>query len=194
MPEGTYHHIEGPDHDLIKSQTAQTIKNTLGAVARPHDRIKQAAEIIRHADAEIAAHVADRDAAAASLWFYGRTLGLPRILGVTRTACREILAKALTGNRKGQLPGGLDAEELAQVATEAKLPRYERAAEKLPELSRVVAAARAQRQAAMPFMQDAALALSEWPYNWEGGQIAAHAGVTEQVIWKHWEAARRRCG
>ena len=162
MPKGTYAkgRIEVPEHDLIKCQAEQAVRNTLDAVRRrPHDRAKKAAEIIRQADAELATHVNCRNTAAASLWFYERVLGLAFILGVNPNAYREILAKALTGDPKGRLPNSLGIEELARLAAKAGVPKIEDAAQKLPELSRIVAAARARRQAAMPFLQDAALAL-----------------------------------
>ncbi|MFJ4988805.1 hypothetical protein ACIP9H_34015 [Streptomyces sp. NPDC088732] len=195
MPKaGTYstRRIAVPDYDVIKRTAEQAVKDQLGALARPDDRVERAAEIIRQADAEIALHVDDRNAATASLWFYEHTLGLARALGVNKNAYREILAKALTGDPKGELPGDLDAEGLAKVATAAGVPRIEDAGDKLPELARIVAAARARRTAAVPFMQDAALALSEEPYSWDGERIAAHANVAVKLIWQHWAAARRR--
>ncbi|WP_406274794.1 hypothetical protein OH779_40150 [Actinacidiphila glaucinigra] len=65
----------------------------------------------------------------------------------------------------------------------------EQAAEKLPELASIVGASDARRQAPVPFMQDAALALSEAPYDWDGERIAEHAGVTVKLIWQHAAAA-----
>ncbi|MGW3628017.1 hypothetical protein [Streptomyces sp. NPDC000880] len=187
-----HHTLEIPDYTRIRKDAEDAVKDQLGRLARPDDRVEQAAEIIRQADVEIAAHVGDRNAAAASLWFYEGVRGLAKVMGVYPNAYREILSKALYGDSKRPVPGKLSAEERAKVAEDAGVPRIPDAAEKLPKLSRIVAEATARRNAALPFMQDAALALSEEPYGWDGHRIAEHAGVAVKLVWQHWETARKR--
>ncbi|MFG2986197.1 hypothetical protein ACGFYQ_33935 [Streptomyces sp. NPDC048258] len=192
---GTYSNrkITAPDYASIRKAEEDAVKDTLGALSRPDDRVERAAAIIRQADAEIAAHVGDRNAAVASLWFYERVLGLPKVLGVYPTAYREILAKALYGDAKRPLPPEtLSTAEVAQLAEEAGVPHIEDAAEKLPELARIVAAAQARRKTAVPFMQEAAFALSEEPYGWDADRIASYAGVSRRLIWEQWDAVKKR--
>ncbi|MEU6756037.1 hypothetical protein [Streptomyces sp. NPDC046685] len=208
MPKaGTYstsktRKIQVPDYITLRANAEREVKDELGGFARPDDRVARAAEIIRQADVEIATHIDDRDAAAASLWFYEHTTGLARILGLYPTAYRSILYKALYGVhwqgwKEGdpfpkELPTNLSREELVSLAEQQNVPRIEDAAQRLPELARVVAVAKARRAAAMPFMQDAALALSEPPYDWDGEKIANHAGIAVSLVWAHWAAARKR--
>ncbi|GAA3887243.1 hypothetical protein ACWDWT_21510 [Streptomyces sp. NPDC003343] len=194
---GTYSKtkIAVPDYPGIRANAERAVTDELGKLARPDDRIARAAEIIGQADAEMALHLPERDQMAASLWFYEHILGLHKVMGVYPTAYREALSKALYGDAKTPLPADdLHLEELPRIAQAHKLPRIENAAERLPEVATVVAEARYRRAAAVPFMQDAALALSEEPYGWEGERIAQHAGVPAKLIWQQWAAARRRRG
>lgn len=190
----THHDLDVPDHASIRKAAQDEVSDELGRLARPDDRVERAAAIIRQADAEIITHVNDRDAAAASLWFYEGVRGLARVLGVYPTAYREILARALYGDGKHPLPTKLTAAERVRIAEEAGVPRVEDARRKLPRLARIVSDAKARREAALPFMQDAALALSEEPYGWDGQRIAEHAGVSTTLIWTHWKMARKRRG
>jgi hypothetical protein len=147
---------------------------------------------VRQADAEIALHVEDRNNAVASLWFYEQVLGLSNAIGVTPNAYREILSKAVFGDPTRQLPDIDSNEGLVAFAEQAGVPRIEGAADKVLEPARVVAAARARRKAAVRFMQEAVLALSEAPYDWTPDKIAEHAGVARSLIYKQRAAARKR--
>ncbi|MFC9280883.1 hypothetical protein [Streptomyces collinus] len=182
--------VKASDFKAIREREERAVKDELGAIARPDDRIERAAEIIRQADAEIALHLEDRDKAAASLWFYEQVLGLPKALGVAPNAYREILSKALYGDPKKPLPVGDSAEKLIRLAEEAGIERVANAAEELPRLAAIVAAARARRGAAVVFMREAALTLSEEPYGWDGERIAEHAGVATKLIWQQQRTAR----
>ncbi|MET7573351.1 hypothetical protein ABZT04_33375 [Streptomyces sp. NPDC005492] len=192
--------IERTDFKALREQEEGAVNAELGRIARPDDRIERAADIIRQADAEIALHLEDRDKAVASLWFYERVKGLATTIGVTPTAYREILSKALYGrNWKRTESGHVELEpvpahvptpELAKLAEEAGVPRVENASEELPRLARVVASARARRGAAVVFMREAALVLSEEPYGWDGEKIAEHAGVAKKLIWQQQRTAR----
>ncbi|MFF8399860.1 hypothetical protein [Streptomyces sp. NPDC016172] len=182
--------VKASDFKAIREREERAVKDELGGITRPDDRIERAAEIIRQADAEIALHVEDRDNAVASLWFYEQVLGLAVAIGVTPTAYREILSKALYGDPKKQIPVGTSAEKLTRLAEEAGIKRVPDAAEKLPELARIVAAARARRSTAVVFMREAALALSEEPYGWSGEKIAEHAGVGKKLIYQQQRTAR----
>ncbi|MFF7169714.1 hypothetical protein [Streptomyces pseudovenezuelae] len=192
--------VEAPDYKDLRKREERAVKDELGAIARPDDRIERAAEIIRQADAEIALHIEDRDQAVASLWFYEHVLGLARATGVTATAYREILSKALYGIDRRRTESGhyelrpvpdVTGPELEKLAEEAGTPRVEGAFEALPRLASVVSAARARRTAAVVFMRNSALALSEEPYGWSGEKIAEHAGVATKLIWQQQETARQ---
>lgn len=203
-----HHKLKVPDYPRIRKDAEDAVRDELGSLARPDDQVERAAEIIRQADLEIAAHVDDRNKAAASLWFYDRTRGLNKVMGLATTAYRTALYQTLYGidprSRKDTDPfpavlpttQGEQAEDLAKIAEEAGIPRLEReeAGQRLPELSRIVTAAAARRASALEFMQDAELALSEEPYGWDGYRIAEHAGVSVQLVWKHWTVARKRRG
>ncbi|MFF7838826.1 hypothetical protein ACFZC6_08420 [Streptomyces ossamyceticus] len=191
--------VEAPDYGALRAREERAVKDELGAIARPDDRIERAAEIIRQADAEIALHIEDRDKAVASLWFYEHVLGLARAIDVTNTAYREILSKALYGIDRRRTESGhyelrpvpdVTGPELVRLADKAGVPRIETAFEELPRLASVVSAARARRAAAVVFMRDAALALSEEPYGWSGEKIAGHAGVGTKLIWQQQRTAR----
>ncbi len=191
--------VESTDFKALKEREKSAVKEELGAITRPDDRIDRAADIIRQADAEIALHLEDRDQAVASLWFYEHVLGLARAIDVTNTAYREILSKALYGIDRKRTESGhfelrpvpdVSGQELVALAEEAGVPRVAGALEDLPRLARVVVAARARRGAAVVFMRNAALALSEEPYGWSGEKIAEHAGVTTKLIWQQQRTAR----
>ncbi|WP_116428933.1 hypothetical protein [Streptomyces spongiicola] len=191
--------VEAPDYKTLRAHEERAVKDELGAIARPDDRIERAAEIIRQADAEIALHIEDRDKGAASLWFYEHVLGLASAIDVTSTAYREILSKALYGIDRRRTASGhyelrpvpdVTGPELVKLAEEAGVPRIENAFEELPRLASVVSAARARRAAAVVFMREAALALSEEPYGWSGEKIAEHAGVGTKLIWQQQRTAR----
>jgi hypothetical protein len=193
--------VQPTDFPAIRAREESAVKDELGAIARPDDRIERAAEIIRQADAEIALHLEDRDKAVASLWFYEHVLGLSKAIGVTPTAYREILSKALYGNERHRTESGHfelrpvpnvgSSEELVALAEKHKVPRVDGALEALPRLAQVVAAARARRATAVVFMRDAALALDEEPYGWSGERIAEHAGVATKLIWQQQATARK---
>ncbi|OEJ21060.1 hypothetical protein [Streptomyces subrutilus] len=206
---GSHHKLEVPDYPRLRKEAEDAVKDELGRMARPDDRVERAAEVIRQADLEIAAHVDDRNKFAASLWFYERTRGLPKVMGLTTNAYRQALYRALYGidprSRKdtdpfpAELPAsqGAQAEEsLDKIAARAGIPHFDPAyaGERLPELSRIVAEAAARRKVALEFLQDGALALSEEPYGWDGYRIAEHAGVSVKLVWKHWAVARKRRG
>ncbi|MGA5127676.1 hypothetical protein ACPCAG_30795 [Streptomyces pseudogriseolus] len=192
--------IQKPDFKTLRQAAESAVKEELGHIARPDDRIERAAEIIRQADAEIELHLEDRDKAVASLWFYDHVPGLAGAIGVTPTAYREILSRVFYGGHERvrtesghyelkPIPA-LPGDELVAAAKKAGVPVVEDAAEKLPRLATVVAEARARRGAAVVFMRDAALALSEEPYGWDGPRIAEHAGVGKKLIWQQQAAAR----
>lgn len=201
-----HHKLEVSDFATLRQEARDAVRLELGAMLRPDDRLQRAAEIIRQADLEIAAHAEDRNKTAASLWFYDGTRGLAKVMGLAANAYRIALYQSLYGIdprswKQGdpfpaELPTaqGERAEDLAKVAEEAGLPRQdtEEASSRLPELSRIVAAASERRTTALKFMQDAELALFE--YGWSADRIAAHAGVRADLVKKHCASARKRRG
>jgi hypothetical protein len=183
-----------PDYDEIRAAADTAVRNELGAIARTDDRIVRAAEKIRQADAEIALHIEDRNSALASLYFHdlyeGAHLGL--MAGITKNAVREIQSMAVYGDPKRRLPARMTDEELQAIARKAKVPHIKKApGATLRNNSEIIEAARARRRAAVVFMRNAALALSEEPYNWDGGRIAEHAGVAKRLIWQQQATARK---
>jgi hypothetical protein len=188
--------IPGPQEGYKQiAQTAEDeVTKALAFVTRPDDLIVRAAEIVRQADAEIGLHIDDRDQALASLWFYERRLGLAKTIGVTATAYREILAKAMFGDPKHPLPDADSPEELTQLARTAGVPRVKDAEDKIIEPSVIVAKARARRGVAVRFMQEAIWALSQSPYDWSPEKIAEHVGVTRKLIYRQRAAAMKRRG
>ncbi|MFB6700231.1 hypothetical protein [Streptomyces rubiginosohelvolus] len=184
--------IPAPDYTKIKNIATDTVKRELGVVVRPDVLIVKAAEIVRQADAEIALHADERNAAVASLWFYDQVLSLDQTIGVARNAYREILSKALYGDAKKPVPALDDSEELQALAKHHGVPRIPDAASNVVELARIVASARARRAAALFFMQEAALVLCEAPYEWTPDKIAEHADITRRLVYNLRDAAAKR--
>lgn len=163
--------------------------------ARPEDLIVKAGDILAQADAEVALHIDERDQALAHLWFYEQRLGLAKTVGLGNMGYRQALATMMFGSKEHvhDLPTG-SGEELAQAAEAAGIERVENAEQKLLKTAQVVHAARARRDVALRFMQEAVFALSQAPYNWTPEKIAEHAGVDRKLIYKRRAAARRRHG
>ncbi|MEK8174224.1 hypothetical protein NKH77_50325 [Streptomyces sp. M19] len=61
------------------------------------------------------------------------------------------------------------------------MPHVKDAADRLPSLSATVSVAVARRKTAMPFLQDAALVLTEAPYEWVTDRIAELGDVTRST-------------
>ncbi|SEE82372.1 hypothetical protein SAMN05216483_6662 [Streptomyces sp. 2131.1] len=194
--------IPAPNYAQIKKDSKDEVLKKLGlerpedAVhVRPEDLIVKAAGIVAQADAEIALHLDERDQALAHLWFYEQRLGLAATVGLGNMGYRQALATVMFGNKKHvhELPTG-NGEELIQAAEAAGIERVEGAEEKLLEAAPIVFAARARRDLAVRFMQEAVFALSEQPYGWKPEKIAEHADVERNLIYKQRAAARRRRG
>ncbi|MFE6185526.1 hypothetical protein ACFQ6U_13975 [Streptomyces sp. NPDC056465] len=193
--------IAAPDYARIAEDAEDSVMQALG-VKRPEDLVAKppadlvvaAAEVVRQADAEIAVHIDERDHALAHLWFYEQRLGLAVTAGLTQTGYRMALAKLMFGDKKHLLPDVPTNEELVQAAEEAGIERVDNAEAQLLETAPIVYAARARRNLAVRYMQEAVFALSEPPYKWKPGQIAEHAGVAQHLIYQHRTAARKRRG
>lgn len=186
--------IPPPDYAKIKKDASDAVKSELGRVIRPDVLIVKAAGIVRQADAEIALHADERDKAVASLWFYDQVLGLSKTIGVMPTAYREILSKALFGDASTPLPTADDNKKLQDLAKRRGVPRipYDAAASTVVQAGSIVAAARARRKAALFFLQEAALVLSEAPYEWDPDKIAEHADITRRLVYNLKDAAAKR--
>ncbi|MFI6142405.1 hypothetical protein ACIBCC_29965 [Streptomyces griseus] len=166
----------------------------LNASLRPDLLLVEAANVVRQADAEIALWSDERNKALGSLWFYDQVLGLDQASGVTKTAYREILSKVLFGDAKVPLPATENNNELEILAESrgvAGLP-HEEAIALLLEAAPLVVAARARRRVAVVYLQDAALALSEPPYEWDPDRIADHADIARKLVYKLKDAAAKR--
>lgn len=174
--------IAAPDYAKIKKDAEARVLLELGlvrpedaAAARPTDLILKAAQIVKQADAELALHLDERDEALAHLWFYEQRLALSKTVGLTPMGFRHALAKLMFDDKRHPLPDGSN-EELVQAAEAAGLKRIANAKEKLLKAAPIVYAARARRDVAVRFMQEAVFALSRAPYDWTPEEIAEHAG------------------
>ncbi|MFJ4084939.1 hypothetical protein ACIP2Z_39100 [Streptomyces iakyrus] len=194
--------IPAPNYDQISKDAERQVLKELrlerpedAVHARPEDLVVKAARILEQVDAEVALHLDERDQALAHLWFYEQRLGLAKTAGLGNMGYRQALATVMFGNKKHvhELPTG-SGEELVQAAEAAGIERVENAEEKLLETAPLVYAARARREIAVRFMQEAVFALSEKPYGWKPEEIAEHAGVDRNLIYKQRAAARRRRG
>ncbi|MFD9226162.1 hypothetical protein ACFWDI_40670 [Streptomyces sp. NPDC060064] len=74
------------------------------------------------------------------------------------------------------------------------MPQIKDAADRLPFLAATVSVAAARRKTAMPFLQDAALALTEEPYDWSMNRIAELGDTTPKYVRDVKNAAKRRRG
>ncbi|MGW1275544.1 hypothetical protein ACWD4V_01115 [Streptomyces tsukubensis] len=196
MP-AAHHSLPIPDHAALRKDAGQKVLEELGRIARTDDRFKRACEIVAQADLEIAAHVEERNQAAMSLWFYDGVRGLDRVLGMSPAAYNEMRRLALVGDRLAPINQGgerMNAEERREAAREAGVKYVENAAETLPALSETVSVATGRRKAALPMLQDAALALTEEPYGWSTEQIGELGGVTAKYARDSKNKARQRRG
>ncbi|MEW1700759.1 hypothetical protein ACIQCR_16905 [Streptomyces sp. NPDC093249] len=181
----THHDLRVPEHAKLRADAEKDVKDELGSLARTDERWRRACEIVQQADLEITAHSEERNQAALSLFLYDGVRGLAGVLGVLPNAYREMRSLALYGKRKGPLSVDekrMTAQERIAAAKAAGVPYVEDAAERLPELSETVSVAQARRKAAMPFLRDAAVALTEEPYSWSTSQIAEFGGVTPKYV------------
>jgi hypothetical protein len=184
-----------PDYDKIRNDATTAVEADMSKLKRADDRLELAAEIVRQADAEIAAHVDDRNLCLASLYLQGHYEGvqLGHIAGITKNAVHQILSLVIYGDSRRPLPPRMTEEEMTRLATEHGIPKeIPDAGEQLRSAGQVIEAARARRKAAVRWMQDATLVLSEAGH--ENAAIAKLAGVSRKVTWQHIEAARKRRG
>lgn len=194
--------IKAPNYTQIAEDAKTAVLEALGlerpedlvAKARPDDLVVKAAEVLRQADAEIAAYLEERDQALAQLWFYEQRLGLAGSAGLTNMGYRHALARLMFGDKRHPLPDAESNEALVQAAEAAGIQHVENAEEKLLETAPIVYAARARRDVAVRYMQEAVLALSQEPYNWTPEKIAEHSGEPRDRIYKQRAAARKRHG
>ncbi|MGY1502964.1 hypothetical protein ACW4TU_41420 [Streptomyces sp. QTS52] len=194
--------IKAPDYAKIAEDAEKQVLEELGlhrpedlvASARPDTLIVKASRILEQADAEIALHLDERDQALAHLWFYEQYLGLSKTAGLTNMGYRNALARLLFGDKRHPLPDAKSNDELVQAAEQAGIPRIPNPEAKLLETAPIVYAARHRRDVAVRYMQEAVLALSQKPYDWKPEQIAEHAGVERNLIYKQRATARKRHG
>ncbi|MER5301360.1 hypothetical protein ABT039_18060 [Streptomyces lasiicapitis] len=201
MP-AAHHNLTVPNHKTLRADATSEVEKELGKIARPDDRFKRACEIVQQADLEIAAHSEERNQAALSLWFYDGVRGLDKVLGITPNAYSEMRRYALHGDKKATInPGGdlrarMTPEQRIAAAKKAGVPHLDpkEAADRLPSLAATVSVATARRKAAMPFLQDAALALTEEPYDWSTERIGKLGDVTPKYVRDVKNAADKRRG
>ncbi|MER6109317.1 hypothetical protein [Streptomyces hirsutus] len=182
-----------PDYKRIREDAAAPVESELRKFRRPDRHLEVAADIIRQADAEIALHVDDRNAALASLYLHDHYEGhqLGRLAGVTKNAVREILSEAVYGDPKKMLPPRMTEEQMTQTALEHNVPHITKSpGDTLRSSGEIIEAAKARRSVAVRWMQDAVLKLSE--EGRENAEIAQMAGGSRKLIWQHLQAAQRR--
>lgn len=185
--------VELKDAVLPSGHAGGTTK-TLIFKAAPADLLGKTVEIVRQADAELALEADARDKTIASLWFYEQRLGLSKTAGISPTAYRAILSKALTGNARNPLPSPDTAAELVRMAEEAGVPRVKDAADTIVGLSVSAAQARARRQIALFYMIEAVWLLSQPPNNWAPHRIADYAEVSVKLVYSLRDRAYKRHG
>ncbi|MER6616331.1 hypothetical protein [Streptomyces xantholiticus] len=194
--------IEAPDYEEIKKAAEKQVHDVIGFKRsedvfdkiRPENPAVKAAQVLEQADAEIALHLNERDQALAHLWFYDPRLGLARTAGLSTMGYRGAIARVVYGDKKHALPEVVSNEALAMIGKRLGVKRVEDAEAQLLKAAPVVYAARARRDVAVRFLQDAVLALSLPPYEWAPERIAEHAGVHRDLIYKQRAAARKRHG
>ncbi|MCX5182602.1 hypothetical protein [Streptomyces sp. NBC_00268] len=193
--------ITAPDYAKIDEDTERQVLEGLGirrpedlVAARPDDLVVKAWGIVVQADAEIALHLDERDQALAHLWFYEQRLGLSKTAGLTNTGYRQALVRLMFGDKRHSGPDATSNAELVQAAEEAGIERVAGAEEQLLKTAPIVYAARARRELAVRYVQEAVLALSQEPYGWTPERIAEHVGVHRDLIYKQRAAARKRRG
>ncbi|QFG13347.1 hypothetical protein SEA_GILGAMESH_155 [Streptomyces phage Gilgamesh] len=194
--------IEAPDYEEIKKAAEKQVHKAIG-FTRPEDLLKKvrpeepaakAAQVLEQADAEIALHLNERDQALAHLWFYDPRLGLARTAGLSTMGYRGAIARIVYGDKKHALPEVVSNEALARIGGTLGVKRVKDAEAQLLKAAPIVYAARARRDVAVRFLQDAVLALSLPPYEWTPERIAEHVGMDRASVYKLREAALKRYG
>ncbi|MGP4046868.1 hypothetical protein [Streptomyces sp. 2A115] len=193
--------IQAPDYAQIDETAEQEVLKGLGlrrpedlVAARPDGLLVKAWGIVEQADAELGAYLDERDRALAHLWFYEPRLGLARTAGLSTMGYRGAIARVVYGDKKHPLPEVQSNEVLAKLGKELRVKHVKDAEKKLLEVAPIVYAARARRELAVRFMQEAVFALSQEPYGWTPERIAEHVGVHRDLIYKQRAAARKRHG
>ncbi|MFE4580162.1 hypothetical protein [Streptomyces chartreusis] len=196
--------IPAPNYDRIGIGAEKQVLNGLGlkqlkrpedlVAVRPDELVVKAWRIVEQADADLGAHLEERDQALAHLWFYEPRLGLARTAGLSTMGYRGAIARVVYGDKRHPLPDVQSNEDLARLGKELGVRRIKNAEAKLLKASETVYAAHARRELAVRYMQEAVFDLSEAPYAWTPEQIAEHAGVERGLIYKQRAAARKRHG
>ncbi|MFJ4772889.1 hypothetical protein ACIP88_27955 [Streptomyces uncialis] len=180
---------------VLPHGSGEEATKTLVFKAAPAELLDKTVEIIRQADAELALDTDARDKAIASLWFYEQRIGLMKTVGITSpNHIQGILSKALTGNASNPSPSPDTAEQLEETAKKAGVAHIKDAADTVVPLAVAVARARARREIALFYSQEAVWLLSQPPYNWKPQRIADYAEVSRDLIYHHRRTAAKRRG
>ncbi|MFF0384675.1 hypothetical protein [Streptomyces sp. NPDC004286] len=186
--------IQAPSYDKLRNKTEHEVRESLGAVERLDDLVKLAAEIVQHADVEIATHVDRRNQALASLYLYDLYEGshLSQIAGVNKNGLRTILGTVVYGaSARKTLPAWMADDDMVALAKEIKVRRITKEpGQQLLRASLVIEEAKARRKAALPVLRNTALKLVE-EYGWKIKQVAAHTGLGGKLLSQQLKTARK---
>lgn len=181
--------LERLDAKAIKNEVTAAVRATLEAFKDPAERLREASRIARDADAEHVVVAAERDRCALSLEFYTRARAVDKAMGVARNAFDELRRVALGLDRK---TGRLPAEDEKKAAAEAAdIEFVEDAAERLPDLARKAAAARARHLTAAAIRNETAAQLDGRP-GWDMRKIADETGLHIDSIRAKVRAVQKR--
>ncbi|MFB6629972.1 hypothetical protein ACFCWY_08760 [Streptomyces sp. NPDC056362] len=192
--------IPAPDYAEIDKQAAEEAREALGLNLPPQNLMTMGADevfdrssrIVTQANAELAMYLEERDQALAHFWFYEPRRFLAQTAGLSYMGLRGAITKLVYGDKKHPLPDVESNEELVRIGEELGVRRVKDAEEQLLNASKIVRAAHQHRKEAMPYMQQATLALSKAPYNWTPERMAEHAGVDRKLIYNMRTAALKR--
>ncbi|MFI8265332.1 hypothetical protein [Streptomyces sp. NPDC085665] len=181
--------LERPDFKTIKTDAIKAVEEELQAIVDPAERLVAASRISQDADAAHALAAKERDRCALSLEFFTRARAVDKSMGVARNAFDELRRSALGLDRK---KGLLPAEEHKKAAAEAAdIEFVEDAAQRLPDVARQAAAARARHLKAAAIRNETAAALEGKP-GWDMRKIADVTGLAYDTIHPKVRAIQRK--
>lgn len=191
--------IPVPDYEEIEKQSKKAVLDALG-VKRSSDLLTKGADellvsaagVIAQADLELAMYLEERDQALAHFWFYDPRRNLVRTAGLTYPSFRAAISKLVYGDKHVPLPDVESNEERAELGEKLRVRRLENAEEQLLNAAKLVRAAHARRKEAVPYMQQATLALSLPPHEWSPEKMAERAGVERTLVYNMRAAALKR--
>ncbi|MGA5411623.1 hypothetical protein ACPCSC_30750 [Streptomyces lavendulocolor] len=162
--------LERPDFTVIRQAARKEVEKEFNALdVSDEERLRRAAEAVDQEEERIAELLPQRDAAACSLAFYTTARGVYFSAGISRTAFKRVLARALKLPRDAEPPKRADQPAAARAARVKFIKNADR---ELPGIAKEHEAAKARQAAAIEIRDAAIRTMAGAGYGWTPPQIA----------------------